>query len=104
MQDDENPAREKEVNPARDESEREYERAPVVRDVHQEGMLARLIEQQTAKIPSDFFLWCAFGSMGLSLYFESTGNHRRSRFVGMWAGPLLIMGLYDKLIKLMGSR
>ena len=104
MQDDEKPAGEKEVNPAGEKSERAYEPAPVVRDVHAEGMLARLIEQQTAKLPSDFFLWCALGSMGVSLYLEYSGRHQRSRFVGMWATPLLVMGVYDKLIKLMGTR
>ena len=29
---------------------------------HTEGMVARTIEQQTAKLPSDIFLWAAFGS------------------------------------------
>jgi hypothetical protein len=92
------------VNPASAKSERDYEPTPVVRDKHAEGMLARLIEQQTAKLPSDFFLWCAFGAMGLSLYLELTDRRERSRFVGMWAPTLLNMGIYNKLVKLMGSR
>lgn len=92
------------VNPAAEESERAYEPTRVVRDKHSEGMLAKLIEQQTAKLPSDFFLWCAFGAMGLSLYFELTDRRESSRFVGMWAPTLLIMGTYNKLIKLVGSR
>ena len=32
-----------------------------------EGPVARTIEQQTAKLPSDTFLWAAMGSIGLSL-------------------------------------
>ena len=32
-----------------------------------EGTVARTIEEQTAKLPSDVFLWAAIGSMGVSL-------------------------------------
>lgn len=92
-----------EVNPASEKSEQSYEPSRVVRGKHEEGTLARLIEQQTAKLPSDFFLWCAFGAMGLSLYFELTDRRERGRFVGMWAPSLLTMGVYNKMIKLMGS-
>ncbi len=92
------------VNPASEKSEQAYEASPVVRDEHAEGGLARLLEQQTAKLPSDVFLWSALGSMGLSLYLEISGRHDASRFVGMWAPTLLTMGLYNKLIKLVGSR
>ncbi|HEX6982544.1 MAG TPA: hypothetical protein VF181_07265 [Balneolaceae bacterium] len=96
--------RENDVNPVSKKSEKVYEPTPVVRDDHAEGLLARTIEQQTAKLPSDFFLWCSLGSMGLSLYLELTDRPRGSRFIGMWAPSLLIMGIYDKLIKLEGSR
>ena len=30
---------------------------------HSEGMVARAIEQQTARLPSDLFLWAAGGSI-----------------------------------------
>ena len=33
---------------------------------HAEGRVARTIEQQTAKLPSDAFLWMAVGSMAVS--------------------------------------
>jgi len=32
-------------------------------DVHAEGPVARSLEQQTAKLPSDLFLWAAVGSI-----------------------------------------
>ena len=79
-------------------------RAPVLRPEHAEGDLARLIEQQTAKIPSQWFLLGALGSMGLSLVLELTGRQRESRFVGQWPTPLLIMGMYNKLVKTLGTR
>lgn len=73
------------------------------REEHREGRLARTIEQQTAKLPSDTFLWAAVGSMGLSLALEIMGEERKANFVGHWAPTLLIFGLYNKLVKLQGS-
>jgi hypothetical protein len=78
--------------------------APVIRIEHRESLLTRMIEHQAAKVPSDFFLMAAFASMGFSLAAELTGRSRASRFVGMWPGPLLIMGLYNKVVKTLGPR
>jgi hypothetical protein len=78
--------------------------APVLRPEHAEGDLARVVEQQTAKIPSDWFLLGAIGSMGVSLVLELTGRRRASGFVGQWPAPLLIMGMYNKLVKTLGTR
>lgn len=68
-----------------------------------EGTVARTIEKQTAKLPSDIFLWAAVGAMGISLYFELTGNENKSRFFGQWPAPFLLFGLYNKLVKVAGS-
>ena len=92
-----------EINPAA-EASLTAAPAPVLRPEHAEGDLARLIEQQTAKIPSHWFLIGALGSMGLSLALELSGRERESRFVGQWPGPLLIMGMYNKLVKTLGTR
>lgn len=73
------------------------------RTEHREGRVARAIEQQTAKIPSDAFLWAAVGSMGLSLALEIMGDEKKANFIGHWAPTLLIFGLYNKLVKLQGS-
>src|SRR5688572_17944866 len=73
------------------------------RTEHREGPIARAIEQQTAKLPSDAFLWAAVGSMGLSLALEIMGEEKKANFVGHWAPTLLIFGLYNKLVKLHGS-
>ena len=70
---------------------------------HSEGIVARTIEEQTAKLPSDIFLWGALGSIGISLYFELKGNAEKSRFVGQWVSPFLLLGVYNKLVKLSGS-
>src|SRR4051794_7741954 len=70
---------------------------------HSEGTIARTIEQQTAKLPSDTFLWAALGSIGLSLGLMLTGQNKKANFVGQWAPTFLILGLYNKIVKLHGS-
>lgn len=95
---------EREMNPAAESSEDAYRPAPVVRDEHGEGSFTRLIEQQTARIPSHWFLLAAMGAMTASVAFELTGRERLSRFVGMWTSPLLITGVYNKLVKALGPR
>jgi hypothetical protein len=70
---------------------------------HSEGVVARTIEQQTAKLPSDVFLWAAFASIGGSLFLQISGKKEESLFVGQWAPTFLILGLYNKLVKIAGS-
>lgn len=70
---------------------------------HGEGPIARGIEQQTAKLPSDTFLWAAVGSIAASLILQLTGQDKKATFVGQWAPTLLILGLYNKMVKLHGS-
>ena len=92
------------VNPAAMESLEAYDPAPVRRPEHVESSLTRLIEQQTAKIPSHVFLFGALGALGASLAFEVMDNQRMSRFLGMWAPTLMIAGVYNKLVKELGTR
>jgi hypothetical protein len=70
---------------------------------HSEGMVARTIEEQTAKLPSDLFLWAAYGAIGTSLFLKMSGRNHDALFVGQWAPTFLIMGLYNKLVKVAGS-
>lgn len=74
----------------------------LVKNNHKEGKVAKAIEQQTAKLPSDLFLWTALGTMGLALTLKLTGKDHLGLFIGQLASPLLIMGLYDKLVKVQG--
>ncbi len=70
---------------------------------HSEGPVAKAIENQTAKLPSDAFLWMAVGSMAVSATMQLMGNKQVSLFVGQWAPTFLIFGLYNKLVKQLGS-
>ena len=82
-----------------------------------EGRIARLIEAQTAKIPSDIFLWAAAGTVVAALVLQLRGGRARgpsfapprfvtrrldAHFVGQWAPTLLLLGLYNKVVKVLG--
>ncbi|MEO6684137.1 MAG: hypothetical protein ABIN48_15040 [Ginsengibacter sp.] len=70
---------------------------------HKEGKTAKMIEKQTAKLPSDLFLWAALGSMAASAVLQFTNHKRKSLFIGQWAAPFLLFGVYNKIVKLEGS-
>ncbi len=70
---------------------------------HSEGIVAKTIEQQTAKLPSDVFLWAAGASIATSLFFKFSGKPHEALFVGQWAPTFLILGLYNKIVKVAGS-
>jgi hypothetical protein len=72
--------------------------------MHQgEGAVARMIEEYTVRIPSDAFLWAAGASIVGSLTLQCIGEQSKANFVGQWAPTFLILGLYNKLVKLHGS-
>jgi hypothetical protein len=87
-----------------------------------EGKVARSIEKQTAKLPSDLFLWAAGAAVVGSLALQVFGMKRKSNtigglfkpfmgrpaaplasFVGQWAPTLLLFGVYNKIVKVAGS-
>lgn len=67
-----------------------------------EGKVATAIEEQTSKLPSDLFLWTALGAMAASLTLKILTKKHTSLFVGQWAAPFLLLGVYNKLVKLEG--
>ena len=70
---------------------------------HSEGVVARSIEHYTAQAPSDWFLWAAGASIVTSLTLRLSGNRHDALFVGQWAPTFLILGLYNKIVKVAGS-
>ena len=66
---------------------------------YREGRLTKLLESETAKVPSDVFLWAAIGSMALSMSLHIAGKKHKSLFFGQWAAPFLLFGIYNKLVK-----
>jgi hypothetical protein len=67
-----------------------------------EGPVARAIEEQTAKIPSDVFLWTAIGAIGASLVLKIARKDHLALFVGQWAPTFLLFGVYNKIVKTHG--
>ncbi|WP_194778372.1 hypothetical protein [Pararhodonellum marinum] len=72
-------------------------------DHKKEGKVAKTIESQTAAIPSDVYLWTAIASMGVSLTLKLFKSNSTALFVGQWAAPFLLMGVYNKIVKTQGS-
>jgi len=70
---------------------------------HSEGVVARNIEEITAQLPSDTFLWAAGASIAVSLGLMVGGNRHAALFVGQWAPTILLLGLYNKVVKVAGS-
>ena len=70
---------------------------------HSEGGLAKPIEEYTARLPSDTFLWLAGGSIAGSLALKMMGRHHDALFVGQWAPTFLLLGVYNKIVKVAGS-
>lgn len=68
-----------------------------------EGDITGVIETQTAKVPSGFYLTAAVSSMAVSAILKMTGKDEWSNFVAHWAPAFLILGVYNKLVKQNGS-
>jgi hypothetical protein len=70
---------------------------------HSIGKVAKAIQEQAAKLPSDQFLWTGLGCLGVSALIRLVGLRSLGQFVGQLATPILIVGLYNKLVKTHGS-
>jgi hypothetical protein len=69
-----------------------------------EGKLTQTIEKRTAKIPSMLFLNLAIASIAGSAVLAFFRDRREdANFVGMWAPTFLLLGIYNKLVKIEGS-
>ncbi|MDV6167161.1 hypothetical protein R1T16_01915 [Flavobacterium sp. DG1-102-2] len=75
----------------------------IIQNDHSEGPVAKAIERQTSKLPSDLFLWAAFGSMAASATLKIFRKDKTALFVGQWAAPFLLLGIYNKIVKVEGS-
>ena len=75
----------------------------VVKGEAQEDQLTGSIEKLTSQVPSSIYLALALGSMAVSMALQISRKQHASLFVGQWAAPFLLFGVYNKLVKLHGS-
>jgi hypothetical protein len=74
----------------------------LLKNKQQEGKVAKAIESVTSRFPSDIFLWSAMGAMAASAILQVTDNKHIGLFFGQWVAPLLLFGVYNKLVKQAG--
>ena len=75
----------------------------VGRHEHREGELTKQIEHYTSQVPSGTYLSLAVGAIGLSALLHLAGRKHDAQFVGHWVPTILLLGLYNKLVKVQGS-
>ena len=68
----------------------------------QEGTGTVEIEQRTSTMPSGFYLASGLSAMAASAPLKCLDRKHSALFVGQWAAPILIMGLYNKMVKTQG--
>ena len=67
-----------------------------------EGPVAKAIESETSKLPSDLFLWTSVGAMATSLTLKLVVRDHLALFIGQWDAPFLLLGFYNKIVKVEG--
>jgi hypothetical protein len=67
-----------------------------------EDQFTKTVEKYTASIPSSAFLGVAVGAMAASLLFQIAGQGKWGNFIAQWVPTWLIIGLYNKLVKIEG--
>jgi hypothetical protein len=67
-----------------------------------EDHFTKTIEDYTHSIPSSAYLGVAIAAMGISLLFQTTGQGKWGNFIAQWVPTWLIIGVYNKIVKLEG--
>ena len=69
----------------------------------QEDQFTAAIEKTTSRIPSSAYLVAALGAMAVSATLHGFNKKHEALFIGQWAAPFLLLGIYNKLVKQHGS-
>ena len=69
----------------------------------QEDQFTAAIEKTTSRVPSSAFLALALASMAVSATYQALSRKDEALFIGQWAAPLLLLGIYNKMVKQHGS-
>jgi hypothetical protein len=69
----------------------------------EEDQVTSMLESYSSQLPSSFFLGAAGASIVGSLIAKISGRDHLALFVGQWAAPFLLLGIYNKMVKQHGS-
>jgi hypothetical protein len=70
----------------------------------QQGRMTKDMRRVTSQIPSGGYLALAIGSMALSAAIASFSRKKAlANFIGLWVPSLLLIGIYNKIVKIDGS-
>lgn len=64
-----------------------------------EDSVTKQVDQVTGQVPSLAYLGLAVGAMAASAALVLSGRKQLGNFIGQWAPSILIMGLYNKIVK-----
>jgi hypothetical protein len=67
-----------------------------------EDRFTKTVEEYTGAVPSSAYLGIAVAAMAASLAFQMAGQGKWGNFIAQWVPTWLIIGLYNKLVKLEG--
>jgi hypothetical protein len=67
-----------------------------------EDQFTKSVEEYTAAVPSSAYLGVALGAMGISLALQLRGDGKWGNFIAQWVPTWLLIGVYNKLVKLEG--
>jgi hypothetical protein len=67
-----------------------------------EDELTKGIERYTTGIPSSAFLAVGLGAAALALLTQLIGRGKWGNFIAQWVPTILVMGVYNKLVKIEG--
>ena len=68
-----------------------------------EGKMTRGIDRYTSALPSVTWLTLGIGAVIGSLTLKLMGRDKTANFVGQWVPTFLLIGIYNKLVKVHGS-
>jgi hypothetical protein len=68
-----------------------------------EDRMTGMIEAQTSRLPSVAYLIAAGAAMTASLLLKAQRKDHMALWIGQWAPSILILGIYNKMVKQLGS-
>ena len=72
------------------------------KETPKEGEQTKKVEEVTAQLPSKLYLCAALTAMAGALALKCMGHRHSALFVGQWASPFLLLGIYNKIVKTQG--